>query len=421
MFKENNLHPEFVESYSAAIEAIDKNDYDFIFSGYSLPDGNGVDIGRHLREMGVSRPGIVLLTTEDKESIVKEALAAGITRILFRSSTHELQTFIKELADSDMNFEELSGKVLLIDDDRTMTELMMAVMKNIGFECDVRRSGEQALTLFAEQEFDLIVADYFLEGEMNGLDVVNLVRQMGGKKSRVPIIVISGQADRDKRLEILKSGANDYIDKPIIPEELQVRAYNMLVQKKLFDRVEGQRLDLQKMAMTDSLTGLYNRHFLSDIAPKRMAEARRHETDLTLMVIDIDHFKAVNDTHGHDKGDEVLRSFASLLKQSCRQEDIAIRLGGEEFLLILPHCSKPGATEKAEKLRKDAMRLCPGGVAVTISIGVACVEHELLSAAKQENRFEIEFGDIFSAADQAVYKAKNAGRNRVEFLPLDNK
>ena len=159
------------------------------------------------------------------------------------------------------------------------------------------------------------------------------------------------------------------------------------------------------MAMTDQLTALYNRHFLVEFAPKRLAEAMRHKTDLSLMVVDLDHFKAINDTHGHDRGDQVLREVADILKSVCRKEDMAIRLGGEEFLLILPHCSAEGVIKKAEELRLLLLKTRPARLDVTGSFGITCLE----------GGNQADFSDLFTAADEAVYEAKDTGRNKVIF------
>ncbi|NVK87331.1 MAG: diguanylate cyclase [Gammaproteobacteria bacterium] len=420
LFKECGLAPDFVETVAEAKAAVDKDEYDFVFTGYSLPDGNGIELGLYIRNMGRSRPGIVLLTTEDKRSIIKEALSAGITRILFRSSRHELHTFIRELADTDIELEVRDGKVLLVDDDRTMSQVIKAILEEAGYSCIVENSAERAMSRFNDLDVDLVISDYYLLDSLTGLDIVTMIRQMGGKKARVPIVVISGQANVETRVEILRCGANDYVAKPIVPEELQARITNLITQKRLFDRVENQRIELQQLAMTDSLTGLYNRHYLSDVAPKRIAEAKRHKANLALMVIDIDHFKTVNDSYGHDTGDDVLREFATLLKKSCRQEDIAIRLGGEEFLLILPHCSQPGALEKAEKLRNEVVQLKPAGIEITASFGVTCADGDSFESVANKGSRNLDFGIIFSAADSAVYQAKNSGRNCVKFQDIAN-
>ncbi|PWK47276.1 diguanylate cyclase [Pleionea mediterranea] len=405
MFRACDLYPEFVASLASAMSEVDKAEYDCVFTSYSLKEGSGVDIARHLKRTNNTKTSVILLTTEDRRTILNDALSAGITRIIPRANTVELETFIRELADSDVDYQQMSGKVLFIDDDRTMTAIICSMIEASGSECISCTNGEEAMALIADNHFDLVIADYFLDGKLTGLDTLLAIRQMGGKRARTPVMVISAQTDVERRIEILKKGANDYVAKPVVEEELVVRANNLITQKKLFDRVEEQREQLRNMAMTDQLTALYNRHFLVEFAPKRLAEAMRHKTDLSLMVVDLDHFKAINDTHGHDRGDQVLREVADILKSVCRKEDMAIRLGGEEFLLILPHCSAEGVIKKAEELRLLLLKTRPARLDVTGSFGITCLE----------GGNQADFSDLFTAADEAVYEAKDTGRNKVIF------
>lgn len=417
LFKEEELLPDFVSNLAEAKEAIKDNDYDFIFTSYSLPDGSGIELAQYVRKQEIERPGVVLLTTEDKRSILNEALSAGITRIIFRANTAELQLFIRELADSDFDTQPLTGNILYIEDDPVVSKVIIAMLSEHNFKCTSATSGEDGLALFSEHSFDLVIADFFLVGNLNGLDIVNSIRQMGGKKSRTPIMVLSAQSADDRKIEILRCGANDYIAKPILEEELLVRATNLITQKKLFDRVDSQREQLRELAMTDQLTTLYNRHFLVRFAPKRLAEALRHRYSLSLLVIDIDHFKEINDTYGHEAGDSVLKEIANTLKRGCRKEDIAIRLGGEEFLLLLPHCGEKDAIKKAEHLRQQMEMLNPDGIPVTASFGVTCLDGAEYTSKKKR----VDFSTMFVAADTAVYQAKNQGRNRTAFVPISSK
>lgn len=415
LLNESKLSADFVSSYQEALTAVDDNDYDFVFTGYSLPDGNGVDLVRHLRALGRDVPGVVLLTTESNRSILNQALSAGVSRIIARNKTHELQSFIRELADSTFDVDKLTGNILVIDDDRVMVKIIEATIQTSGSKVTKCNAGEDALQLIAENDFDLIITDFFLNGQLNGLDIVQSVRKMGGRKSRTPLMMISAQTDMNRRVEILRNGANDYISKPILEEELVVRANNLIMQKKLLDRVEEQREQLRELAMTDQLTSLYNRHFLVRYAPKRISEAVRHGSWLSLIVLDLDHFKLINDQHGHEIGDEVLQKVAAQLRNACRKEDVAVRLGGEEFILLLPHCDEVGVKQKAEQLRELISELKPSGLDVTASFGVTCISGQTLKTDR------LDFADLFSAADKAVYAAKEGGRNRVVFQKVELK
>lgn len=153
--------------------------------------------------------------------------------------------------------------------------------------------------------------------------------------------------------------------------------------------------------MTDQLTNLYNRHSLFDIGPKYLCDAKRHEFPVSLVVIDLDHFKNVNDTHGHATGDDVLKSIGHVLKEQCRTEDFVARFGGEEFVMLLSHCDIDFAVTKAENLRKEVEAAQAAGLTITASLGVAAMD---------END---DFNSLFEKADKAVYEAKETGRNKV--------
>lgn len=155
--------------------------------------------------------------------------------------------------------------------------------------------------------------------------------------------------------------------------------------------------------MRDQLTGLYNRHFLMETAPKKMSEAIRHSLSLSLVVMDVDHFKRINECEGQAVGDVVLTEIGALLKEQVRAEDLAVRFGGQEFVLLMSHCNERGAVAKAERLRAALEALQPQGLWVTASFGVAQLNHDKGG----------DFSRLFTEADKAVYCAKEAGRNKV--------
>jgi len=158
----------------------------------------------------------------------------------------------------------------------------------------------------------------------------------------------------------------------------------------------------ERMAMQDHLTGLYNRHYLECVAPQKLSEAIRHHQSIFLLMLDLDLFKIINDTHGHSSGDDVLREFATLLKEQNRSEDIVSRIGGEEFVIILGHCNAIEAKRKAQLIRKKVTELEPDGIPITVSIGMA-----------ELNPKGETFSELLERADTALYQAKANGRNCV--------
>lgn len=175
-----------------------------------------------------------------------------------------------------------------------------------------------------------------------------------------------------------------------------VSLITIIVLRRKTEQYEG-------LAMRDELTGVYNRRYLEEVGNQKLAQALRHNEATCLLMLDLDHFKEVNDTHGHPFGDSVLQEFANLMQRHCRSEDIVARVGGEEFIVLLSHCDLQKAKVKAEAIRANLETLKPNGIVITTSIGIT----KLIS----ENE---TMQSIIARADKAIYKAKNAGRNRVE-------
>jgi two-component system, cell cycle response regulator len=238
---------------------------------------------------------------------------------------------------------------------------------------------------------------------MSGVGLVTRVRSYLSDKRRVPILALSGMDDTTRRIELFRLGVNDYIAKPPVEEEVRARVRNLIISKQLFDQVQAQSRQLYQLAMQDQLTGVYNRTGLNEFAAKYFTEASTYDTSLSLLIIDLDHFKNINDTHGHTAGDKVLAQTSAMLKQSCREGDMVARVGGEEFVLIMNQCGVEQAARQAEELRRRIEALKPEGIPVTASIGVT---------ARPLGK-DVKFEDLFKAADRAVYEAKNQGRNRV--------
>lgn len=176
-----------------------------------------------------------------------------------------------------------------------------------------------------------------------------------------------------RRIALYRAGVNDFLPKPILHEELLVRIGNLITNKRLFDKVHDIRRELFALATTDKLTGCQNRHSLMDYSSKFVSQARRHEYPISMMVVDLDHFKAVNDNHGHAVGDLVLELTGELLNKSFREGDMVARYGGEEFVVLLNYCDGENAQLKAEKLRLEIEILKPNGLDITTSIGVTSI------------------------------------------------
>jgi two-component system cell cycle response regulator len=224
----------------------------------------------------------------------------------------------------------------------------------------------------------------------------------------VPILVVVSDSDRRKLAQALEMGVNDYLTRPVDKNELVARVRTQMRKKRYADRLRHNVQLSLEMAITDQLTGLHNRHYMSRHLDNLLSSAAQSGKELAFLILDIDYFKAVNDGHGHDIGDEVLKEFANRVAANIRGIDLACRYGGEEFVVVMPDTDVTLAFTIAERLRKSieqnpiAISRAPGALNITISIGIAGSEGPSDTAEALLHR-----------ADQALYSAKRTGRNRV--------
>jgi two-component system, cell cycle response regulator len=224
----------------------------------------------------------------------------------------------------------------------------------------------------------------------------------------VPILVLVSDGDRRKLTQALEMGVNDYLTRPVDKNELIARVRTQLRKKRYAERLRHNVQLSLEMAITDQLTGLHNRRYMSRHLDTLIESAHRLEKPLAFLIFDIDHFKSVNDSHGHDIGEEVLREFAGRISANVRGIDLACRYGGEEFVVVMPDTDISFACQVAERLRKSVettpfvISRAPHKLGITISIGIASSEGGTDTADALLHR-----------ADQALYRAKRDGRNRV--------
>jgi len=398
----------FVDSICTAKEAtcrVDNNDYEVICIARAVGMEEFRSFCTYMRSRSQTHMTPIVLLTSGDEFEIQPYMALGVTEIVDKTEAkslgeHIVKTYVKTVAGNNPD----SGKILYIEDSPSIAlvisnQLTMANHQITHFLC-----GEAALENYEPGSYDLVITDVVLGGQMNGVDIVRHIREREDNEAiPVAILAMSGFSDTSRTLSLLEAGANDYVTKPIIAEELQARVNNLILNQHLLKRLQVQQVRLEQLAMTDQLTGLYNRHYLEHVAQKKIAVARRHKVEMCLIVIDVDHFKQVNDQHGHSVGDLGLTQISALLAENVRNEDIAARYGGEEFVIVLDHCPLAAALAKAEQLRKWIAELQPENLTVTASFGV--------THYKQED--EQEFSSLFTRADQAVYQAKNSGRNCV--------
>jgi diguanylate cyclase (GGDEF)-like protein len=283
--------------------------------------------------------------------------------------------------------------ILIVDDVPSNIQMLAGILKE-EYKIKVAINGERALELSVLDPLpDLILLDVEMP-QMNGYDVLKKLKEEE-KTKNIPVIFVTGNDTIYDEEKGLLAGAVDYITKPVRPAIVKARINTHITLK-------SQRDELMYIALHDKLTGLYNRHYLTEIGDLKFARAKRHNEDLSVIMSDVDHFKAVNDTYGHLAGDKVLQAMGALLNKTKRAEDLTARYGGEEFVIVLEHCNANSAKDKADEIRVELLKMNIDGICVTASFGVA-----------QLNKEHKNFEDLLKDADTALYKAKESGRNRV--------
>lgn len=403
-FANSDLDAEFVSSAEFAQEKLLQEDipYSLIIVSSMALRGEPDYFAHNLRNQSYYKhTPLVLIVTQNSE-LDKNYYAVGYTQIFSRINIGKLKTYVEQFFSRGAYGKYCDNKVVIIEDDLPQQMVMASILESLNCECVCFSSAEDALSNANDVNADILIVDFFLEGKLTGMEFIHEIRQFDHVWSRIPVLATTALDDSARKYELLRAGANDYLLKPIETLDLSVRVENLIRYKRLMDTVEEQREEMHYLAMHDQLTGLYNRHYMVSQAVGRIKEAKRHAIPYSIILLDIDHFKKVNDTWGHDRGDDVLKAVAKIMKMHCRAEDIVARLGGEEFIVFLGHCNLRSAGEKAESLRAALEKEQPNGLLITASFGVA----EL--SGKNEN-----FDLLFKAADEAVYRAKSSGRNRV--------
>jgi two-component system cell cycle response regulator len=302
----------------------------------------------------------------------------------------------------------MPGRILIVDDNAMIRQEIKAVLMKDGTFDQFMEAGDglSAFKMLMEQTPDVVLCDLVMPA-FDGLKLLSM-KAARAELSQIPVIMLTAEDDLDRKAEILERGASDYVTKPFHEKELvaRVRIHHKL--KKLQDELWEKNHQLEMLAVTDVLTSLPNRRHLMKRLEEEVARARRFSQPLSVLMMDVDHFKKVNDTWGHAMGDAVLRNMGGFLKAGIRETDLAARYGGEEFTVLLPNTPIEGAVIAAENLRKgfEALSHEHDGETIqrTISLGVSCLTPD--DPRDQEA--------LLKAADEALYRAKEGGRNRVE-------
>ena len=295
-----------------------------------------------------------------------------------------------------------SMKILVVEDDLFAQTILKDALERLGYSVELEGNGRAALERCQQEHFSIIITDWVMP-EMDGIEFCRAMRSLP-TEDYVFILLLTSLDKKDQLIAGLDAGADEYLVKPIHDIELAARL-------KAARRILDLETSLKKLALHDQLTGAYNRGYLDRQLSKEIQRSWRYSHPLSIIICDIDHFKAVNDRYGHQAGDQVLKEFVSLINRSIRNEnDWVARYGGEEFVIVLPETHPGGCEIVAERIRSliaaTAVVVQGGAVAVTVSFGAITIEN----TSKIE---EMTMDAILGKADECLYRAKETGRNRI--------
>jgi two-component system cell cycle response regulator len=299
---------------------------------------------------------------------------------------------------------ESGGRILLVEDNERVARLVVSVLGKL-HEVDVEPALPTALVRLGEAPYDVLIVSLNLAGA-DGLRLCSQVRSLE-RTRHLPIVVVVQPGEDARLLRALDMGVNDYLTRPVDRNELLARVRTQIKRKRHSDYLRDRLEESVELAVTDALTGLHNRRYMETHLSTLAEQAENTGRPLSLVVVDIDNFKSINDTYGHEAGDRVLRQFAARFRRNTRSIDLACRFGGEEFVIVMPDSGLEPARQMGERLREciAAEPFQADGeiwITVTVSVGVATLD-------QPQGSLEA----LFRRADRALYVAKRSGRNRV--------
>ena len=414
---------------------------DLVVCDVCLPGMDGVEFTRLLpATYSPHELPILVVTSSDDRKVIARSLESGADDFLSKPlNALELRTRVRSLLRNKWLMEQLGADaeagrlvsvptvasiatadksadiavtkteavtVLVVEDDEREFRLIETHLKTLDGRLVFTRGAAEALELLAREEFDLVLLDLMLP-DCPGYTVIEQMRRMP-RNAHTPILVVSALNGVEDRVKALELGADDFVLKGADRAEVQARIRRLLKRKQSHDQLAERCDHALRQAVTDGLTGFYTHGYLQEELSRYFTTAQRAQNALSLLFLDIDHFKQINDRYGHVVGDDVLRRIASTVATCLRETDVSVRYGGEEFVVVLPETSAAEAVKIAERIRTAIEILSvpcpqlPEGLRLTVSIGVAAL------SGTTENP-----GALIQQADEAMYSAKRAGRNQV--------
>ena len=433
---EAKLTAEYFEVVTAldgptALELVESEKPDIVLLDVMMPGMDGFEVCKQIKSNPLTEHiPVVMVTALDQASDRVAGIEAGADDFLTKPVNDiALMARVKGLVRlkvmmDELRMREATGEAIGIDlsgddpeADMAKGELLVIEERRIGaqkindtlsdlYNIALAPTLDDCNQALEEKEFDLVIINLSVEG-FDGLRLCSQIRS-NEKTRNLPILVLVDDGDTERLVKALEIGVNDYVQRPIDRNELYARGKTQLRRKRYADKLRNNFQKSVELAITDPLTGLYNRRYMFSHLETLMREGIETNKTVSYIIVDIDYFKSVNDTYGHDIGDEVLKEFAARIETNIRGADLACRYGGEEFVIIMPDTDLSFAYMVAERMRlyvADRPFVLEGlekSLDITISVGVTCSEGDGDTTAAMMRR-----------ADQALYRAKRDGRNRV--------
>nr|WP_047574542.1 PleD family two-component system response regulator [Methylobacterium sp. ZNC0032] len=415
-----------------AIALCERGEVDIVLLDVMMPGMNGFEVCRRLKGApSTAHIPVVIVTTLDQPRDRLQGLDAGADDFLtkplddtalfarvrslarLKAMTDELRS--RAVASVRLGIADplataaaetgLNGRILVIEDRPSAAERVQSALSAF-HAVEIESDAQQAVTHAAEGDFDAVIISLGLEGQ-DGLRLCSQLRSLERTRN-VSVLLMGELEDRERILRGLEIGAHDFLVRPIDRNELLARVRTQVRRKRFTERLRDSVQSSMEMAVMDQLTGLHNRRFMDNRLAVMFDESALRARSLSLLVLDIDHFKSVNDSWGHDAGDEVLREFADRVRACTRGIDLVARMGGEEIVVVLPDTGRDAAYRVAERIRERvestpfAVQNNTRDIKVTVSVGVS-----------NRRAGDASSADMMKRADDALYRAKANGRNRV--------
>lgn len=373
----------FIKRYNYFIALLDIN----------LPDAPNGEIVDYVLSKDV--PVVVLSANIDKE-FRQKMLQKEIINYINKGGFNDINYIIHTI---DRLRKNRKHKVLVVDDSMVFRKQMHKMLQNLFFEVISVAHGEEALGILEQHsDISLVLTDYYMP-VMDGLELTYEIRK-NHTKNDLCILALSSNQDEEINALFLKQGANDYVKKPFSKEEFSCRVNNSI------EALENIQI-VTNHANRDFLTGLYNRRYFFDSMSEYVEDVKESSEQFAVAMIDIDHFKKINDTYGHDIGDKVIISLSEILRTMTNHRDIVARFGGEEFCIVLKNINRYSAQEILERIRQNVRNyslMIDKNTAINFTISIGATLHD-----------EEELEESISHADMMLYKAKNSGRDQLVF------